>query len=93
MSVADSAIDLLKMLIATPSYSREEDEVAQQVADFFKERNISCTRKLNNIWARNRYWLKGKPTLLLNSHIDTVKPATGWQRDPFNPGIEAEDVL
>lgn len=93
MSVADSAIDLLKFLIATPSFSKKEDEAAQQVADFFKERNIPYTRKLNNIWARNRYWDKDKPTLLLNSHIDTVKPANGWQRDPFHPGIEAEDIL
>ncbi|AEE49926.1 M20 family metallo-hydrolase [Haliscomenobacter hydrossis] len=93
MSVADSAIDLLKILIATPSFSKEEDEAAQQVAIFLTKRYIPFTRKGNNIWARNRHWQNGKPILLLNSHMDTVKPATGWQRDPFHPGIEAEDVL
>lgn len=93
MYAADSAIDLLKALIATPSFSREETEVAKHVEDFFTQKNIPFQRKLNNIWAQNRYWQAGKPVLLLNSHIDTVKPATGWQRDPFHPGIEQDDIL
>jgi acetylornithine deacetylase len=86
MNLADSAIDLLKNLIATPSFSREEAPAAECVAAFFDAKKIPFQRHLNNIWARNRHWQEGKPTLLLNSHIDTVKPATGWQRDPFHPG-------
>ena len=93
MNVADSAINLLKSLIATPSFSKEEDSAAQVIAAFFSERNIPTTHKLHNTWVRNRHWQEGKPVLLLNSHIDTVKPATGWQRDPFHPGIEEDDIL
>ena len=93
MNVADSAINLLKSLIATPSFSKEEESAAQVIAAFFSERNIPTTRKLHNTWVRNRHWQEGKPVLLLNSHIDTVKPAMGWQRDPFHPGIEEDDVL
>lgn len=93
MNLADSAIDLLKNLIATPSFSREEVPAAECVAVFFAAKNISFQRHLNNLWARNRHWQEGKPVLLLNSHIDTVKPATGWQRDPFHPGIEEDDIL
>jgi len=93
MHIADSAIDLLKILISTPSFSREEAEVAKRVEEFFTLKSIPFRRKLNNIWSQNRHWQAGKPILLLNSHIDTVKPATGWQRDPFHPGIEQDDIL
>lgn len=93
MHVADSAIDLLKTLIATPSFSREEAEAAKCIEEFFSSKNIPFQRKLNNTWVQNRHWQAGKPVLLLNSHIDTVKPATGWQRDPFHPGVEQDDVL
>lgn len=93
MNLADSAIDLLKKLIATPSFSREEAQAAECVAAFFDAKNIPFQRYLNNLWAKNRHWQAGKPILLLNSHIDTVKPATGWQRDPFHPGVEEDDIL
>lgn len=93
MNLADSAIDLLKNLIATPSFSREEAPAAERVAAFFEAKNIPFQRHLNNLWAKNCHWQEGKPVLLLNSHIDTVKPATGWQRDPFHPGVEEDDIL
>ncbi|MDX2069492.1 MAG: M20 family metallo-hydrolase [Haliscomenobacter sp.] len=93
MNLADSAIDLLKNLIATPSFSREEAPAAECVAAFFTAKNIPFQRHLNNLWAKNHHWQEGKAVLLLNSHIDTVKPATGWQRDPFHPGIEEDDIL
>lgn len=86
--LADSAIQLLRELIAIPSFSREETEAANAVARFFEQRHIPIQRKGNNTWAKSLYWDAVKPTLLLNSHIDTVKPVAGWQRDPFNPGIE-----
>lgn len=93
MTLGDSAIALLKDLIATPSFSREEAAVAERVAAFFVEKNIPFERHLNNLWVRNLHWQEGKPVLLLNSHLDTVKPANGWQRDPFYPGVEMEDIL
>lgn len=93
MNLADSAIDLLKNLIATPSFSREEAPAAECVAAFFNAKNIPFRPHLNNLWAKNCHWQEGKPVLLLNSHIDTVKPATGWQRDPFHPGVEEGDIL
>lgn len=93
MNLADSAIDLLKNLIATPSFSREEAPAAECVAAFFGAKNIPFQRHLNNLWVKNHHWQAGKPVLLLNSHIDTVKPATGWQRDPFHPGVEEGDIL
>lgn len=93
MNLADSATDLLKNLIATPSFSREEAPASERVAAFFAAKNIPFQRHLNNLWAKNRHWQPGKLVLLLNSHIDTVKPATGWQRDPFHPGVEEDDIL
>jgi acetylornithine deacetylase len=87
-NLADSAIQLLRELIAIPSFSREETEAANAVARFFEQRHIPIQRKGNNTWAKTLHWDSAKPTLLLNSHIDTVKPVAGWQRDPINPGIE-----
>jgi acetylornithine deacetylase len=86
--LADSAIQLLQDLIAIPSFSREETEAALAVARFFEKRHIPVQRKDNNTWVRSKHWDDAKPTLLLNSHIDTVKPVEGWQRDPFDPSIE-----
>ncbi len=82
------AISLLKKLIATKSFSREEDKTADIIEAFFKEKNISTERKGNNIWAKNAFYTEGLPVVLLNSHHDTVKPVTGWTRDPFSPDIE-----
>jgi acetylornithine deacetylase len=93
MSIADSAIDLLQDLIRIPSFSREESQAAARIARFFAEKNIPYQQHLYNTWAYNRHWQEGKPVLLLNSHIDTVKPAAGWQRDPFHPGVEQGDML
>src|SRR5690606_22740367 len=82
------AIELLKDLIQTPSFSKEEDATAGLLENWFKVHNISFERHLNNVWAVNRYFDSSKPTILLNSHHDTVKPNTGYTRDPFSPTIE-----
>jgi acetylornithine deacetylase len=82
------AISLLKKLIATQSFSREEDITADIIEAFFKEKNIPTERKGNNIWAKNSFYTEGLPVVLLNSHHDTVKPVSGWTRDPFSPDIE-----
>ncbi len=82
------AVELLKQLIAIPSFSKEEDKTATVIENFFGERNIPTNRQLNNVWAVNKYFDKTKPTILLNSHHDTVKPNTGYTKDPFTAIVE-----
>jgi acetylornithine deacetylase/succinyl-diaminopimelate desuccinylase-like protein len=82
------AVDLLQQLIAIPSFSREEDKTADALQLFFKQQNISVERKGNNVWAQNQHFNASLPTILLNSHHDTVKPNPGYTRDPFSPEIE-----
>jgi acetylornithine deacetylase/succinyl-diaminopimelate desuccinylase-like protein len=84
----NEAVQLLSQLIAIPSYSREEDKTADLIQEFFKERNIPTHRHGNNVWAKCLNYNESKPTLLLNSHHDTVKPNPGYTRDPFKPVIE-----
>ena len=79
------ATDLLKQLIATPSFSREEGHTAQLIQDFLSQKGIPSQRKKNNIWAYPKHFDPAKPTLLLNSHHDTVKPNASWTLDPFKP--------
>ncbi|GAB3642483.1 M20 family metallo-hydrolase [Spirosoma arcticum] len=86
------ALALLKRLIATPSFSREEDQTAALIEEFFRERQIPCERLKNNVWALSRYFDPAKPTLLLNSHHDTVRPNTSYTLDPFAP-IERDGKL
>ena len=83
------SVDLLKQLIAVPSVSRDESGVADIVSSFFSENDLQPQRHGNNVWVVADGYDEGKPTLLLNSHIDTVKPVAGWTRDPFTP--EEED--
>ncbi len=87
-----NAIDLLKKLIATPSFSKEEDKTASLIDQFLQSKNVSTQRFLNNIWAKNKYFNESKPTILLNSHHDTVKPNKGYTLDPFSP-IENDNKL
>ena len=84
----DAAINLLKELIAIPSFSKTEDNTADAIADFFSTRGITPQILGNNVWAINRHFDIKKPTLLLNSHHDTVKPNPGYTRNPFSPSIE-----
>lgn len=79
------AIELLKQLIATPSFSKEENKTADIIENFLKDRGVKTNRHLNNIWAGNKYFDESKPTILLNSHHDTVKPNKGYTVDPFTP--------
>ncbi len=78
-------IDLLKELIATPSFSKEEKDAAAVMRNFLQKQQIPYRTKENNTWAYNRHFAEGKPVILLNSHIDTVRPAKGYTRDPFSP--------
>ncbi len=81
------SIVLLQKLIAIPSFSREEDQTAAAIFDFLSAHGIQATRSGNNVWAKNRHFDEARPTLLLNSHHDTVKPNPGYTRDPFRPEI------
>ena len=82
------AIQLLKQLIETPSFSSEEEQTAQHIESWFKQQGIPFTRTHHNVWATNKYFDESKPTLLLNSHHDTVKPNNGYTKDPFTAIVE-----
>ena len=84
----EKAIALLKQLIGTPSLSREESDTADLIEDFLKAEGVEFNRFGNNVWAKNQNFDPAKPTLLLNSHHDTVKPNAGYTRDPFSPEVE-----
>ncbi|HRP57177.1 M20 family metallo-hydrolase [Agriterribacter sp.] len=79
------AIHLLKELITIPSFSREEDKTAEQIGLFFAHKGIPHFRIGNNIYALNKYFDESKPTILLNSHHDTVKPNKAYTLNPFSP--------
>ena len=81
-------INLLKQLISTQSFSREEDKTADIMEAFIKSKQLTPQRQGNNVWIKSASFTEGKPTILLNSHHDTVKPVKGWQRDPFEPTEE-----
>ena len=81
----DEAISLLKELIATPSFSKEEDETAGILCRFIGKKGILHSRVGNNVYALNKYYDANKPSILLNSHHDTVKPNKGYTFDPFSP--------
>lgn len=84
-----AAVALLKSLIAIPAFSREEDRSADALEQFLTQKNIPTHRFGNNVWAQNRYFDPLKPTVLLLSHHDTVRPNTGYTRDPFEATLEA----
>lgn len=91
-ALSADALALLKRLIATPSLSRQEDQTAAHIEAFFAEKRIPCQRLKNNVWAQNHHFDPAKPTILLNSHHDTVKPNPSWTLDPFQP-LEQDDKL
>lgn len=82
-------IKLLAQLISTPSLSRQEEKTADRLQEFLKQEGVSnIHRKGNNIWVYNRLFDPSKPTILLNSHHDTVAPSSEYTRDPYSPTIE-----
>ena len=87
------AIDLLKGMISRPSFSRDETAVADFLQAEWQKAGQKVFRKGNNLWIIAPDFDFGKPTLLLNSHIDTVKPASGWTKDPFTPEETEDDQL
>lgn len=87
-ALTENAISLLKELIETPSFSTEEVQTAVLIENWFTNHSIPFHRTKNNVWATNKYFDESKPTLLLNSHHDTVKPNTAYTKDPFKAIVE-----
>jgi acetylornithine deacetylase len=81
-------IVLLEDLIRVPSFSKEEEGTRNVLKGFLDQHSIQCNTHLNNVWACNKYFDPAKPSILLNSHHDTVKPNPQYSRDPFLPGVE-----
>ncbi len=90
--ILSEAIGLLKQLISIPSTSREEEAVADTLQNYIEGTGIITYRSGNNVWCLSSGFDPKRPTLLLNSHIDTVKPVAGWKRHPHTP-IEEEGRL
>ena len=86
--LTEKAIDLLKGLISIESFSSQEHGTAVAIEAWFSSLDIPFERENNNVYAFNKYFDKRKPTLLLNSHHDTVKPNSAYTKDPFNAHIE-----
>ena len=82
------AVSLLKSLISIPSISREETQAADFLQNYIEMAGMQTGRKGNNVWCLSPMFDLKKPTILLNSHIDTVKPVNGWRKDPFTPREE-----
>ncbi len=79
------AVSLLKKMIEIPSFSREEEHCADLIKKYIEEKGYTASRLKNNVWTVANGFDSSRPTLLLNSHIDTVRPVTGWTKDPFTP--------
>lgn len=87
-ALTDEAIDLLKKLIVTQSFSKEEEKTAAILESWFHKKEIPFQREGNNIWALNKHFNNTKPTILLNSHHDTVRPNKNYTRNPFDASVE-----
>ena len=88
----EDSIQLLKSMIAIPSLSREEKEVADHIERFLQSKNVLTSRLENNVYAFNKYFDPSKSSILLNSHHDTVKPAAGYTTHPFE-AVEIDDKI
>ncbi|PAW94872.1 acetylornithine deacetylase [Mucilaginibacter sp. MD40] len=87
-TLSQQALALLQQLISIQSFSKEEDRTADLIEQTLQTHGVKTHRKLNNIWAWNAHFDPAKPTILLNSHHDTVKPNSGYTRDPYDAKIE-----
>jgi acetylornithine deacetylase len=88
MKITEEVIALLQKLIAIESFSKTEERTADAILSFLENKNVPAKRLFNNVWAFNKYYNPKKPTVLLNSHHDTVKPNADYTRDPFEAKIE-----
>jgi len=87
------SVELLKELISIPSFSGEEDKTADLIEKSLENNHIATKRKFHNIYAFSKQFDSEKPTLVLNSHHDTVRPNKGWDSDPFQPIIDGDKLV
>ena len=92
-ALTEEVILLLQKLIAIESFSKTEEKTADVIFSFLQSKGIAGNRLFNNVWALNKYYDANKPTILLNSHHDTVKPNPDYTRDPFDAKIENEKLF
>ncbi|MFC6224603.1 M20 family metallo-hydrolase [Hymenobacter artigasi] len=90
--LSNEAVDLLIRLIKTPSFSREEAGTATLIQEFLLAHGVVAKRQQNNVWAVSAHFDASKPTVLLNSHHDTVKPGAGWTADPFGAVLDGDKL-
>ena len=88
--LTNDAVALLSKLIVVPSVSRDEQAAADVLQQQMEEWGLHPQRVGNNVWANDPFLHPDKPTILLNAHIDTVKPVATWTRDPFHPTLEGD---
>lgn len=86
----DDYVQLLRQLIATPRHSREESQAADVMEDAMRQWELAPHRLGNNLWVVDPCFDDARPTLLLNAHIDTVRPVASWTRPPYSPDIEGD---
>ena len=84
------AVELLKELIAIPSVSKDETKAADKLSEYLNKWGLPHGREGNNLWVGCRDWDNNRPTVMLNAHIDTVKPVNSWTRNPFVPTQEGD---
>lgn len=87
LASVNETITRLQQLIRVPSFSKEEFDAATLFEKWMNDDGINYQRVGNNLWAKNNYFDKGKPTILLNSHLDTVKPNSGYTRNAFDASM------
>lgn len=87
------AVELLKRLIAVPSFSRDEKSAADIVEQFLSNKGYGTHRLGNNVWVISDGFDESRPTILLDAHLDTVKPVSGWTHDPFTPELTDDGCL
>ena len=86
------AVGLLQRLIATPSVSRDETAAADVMEEHLRLWGLPNGREGNNLWVGCPDWDDNRKTVMLNAHIDTVKPVSTWTRDPFEPTLEGDTL-
>ena len=84
----NDAVELLKRLIETPSVSRDETAAANVMANYLERWGLPYGREGNNLWVGCPDWDNNRPTVMLNAHIDTVKPVSTWTRNPYEACVE-----
>ncbi len=90
--IASESVELLKAMIEIPSLSREEKDVSDFLEESFTSWGLKPERSRNNLWMRSSNWVEGKPVILLNSHVDTVRPAKGYTYEPYKATVEGERI-